>query len=182
MAPPINSNDATFVAIVHIADAFRWWAVPGAFLASVLIAPLIWRLARWQLASWLMPRCRAAARIITPVGHPSDTVMDDKPRFGAFFGALILMQAVMIGGTMIPLSRMDAANSFMVLTLNVFGLHWLEAAVGWRFVLALVWMLWGIGCWFVAMAFSPRPKLLALASVFIWFAAFVATNELKVVL
>lgn len=135
----------------HLADAWRWWTVPGAFLGCWLLAPRIYGLA-------------LAIHIDLPT---HDLIFPAHQRLGAFMGAFIFMLAVIIAGSVIPLATDRRIEGFS------------EAAPLFRVIFCVVWFLFGCAAWGIAASLAPRWRWITIASVMMWIAAFAATYSMQ---
>ena len=169
-------NQALMTAI-HIADTFRLWSVPAAFLGTIMLAPIACNLGRLLLADWLSQRgMNAAALKVGFHGDLDDSVMHAGPRFWAFFGAILFMLAILVAGLIIPFSRSGAVDMYLILFLDTIGFGWIGVVAAWRSFLILSWGLWALGCWIIVLSIAPRPKWMVVASVLLWWAAYVGSE------
>lgn len=151
--------------LVMVADAFRLWSVPGAFLGQWLVAPIAFKLGRLLVAHWMAEHHRPAiAAFVGTTGASADSILPAVPRFWALAGALLFMAGVMMAGLVIPLNRWG----------------WLEgplAETNRQMILAVAWCLWSLACWVIALTFSPRRLPMAAAAAVLFLAAlFISTN------
>ena len=164
--------------VTHIGDAFRAWSVPGAFLSIVLIAPVAWQLGRLLLArSFQRHGWEATAHLVAVDGTLDASIRKPGPRFVTLVAALVFMVAIMIAGAAIPLSRVGWAEQSVADTLAYIGQAGADRTF-WNGLLAMSWALWATGCWAIAIAFSPRPKVMTGAGVALWWAAVFATSHI----
>lgn len=164
--------------VTHLADAFRAWAVPGAFLSIVLVAPVAWQLGRVLVAqSFQRHGWQHTAEILAAQGTLDQSIRSPVPRFVTLIAALLFMVAIMVAGAAIPLSRVEWAERAIDMALAYNGMAGGNRAF-WNGLITFSWMLWSSGCWAVAIAFSPRPAMMTAAGSILWWAAFLATQNI----
>lgn len=124
----MHSIYAGVAMIDHLADAWRWWGVPGALLGLTASFPYTKELV-------------IAALEGRQVNEP---VVATAPRALAMFGGLLLMLFVAGAGTIIPLANDGRIAGFTRETLLYRGF------------MAFFWAAASAGCWAIACP-NSRP-------------------------
>lgn len=138
------------ILVDHLADAWRWWTVPGALVGTLLLGPraLVLLEAWWD----------------GDLAEEESTVLSPGARLATTLFALLFMLGAMIAGAIIPLANDGRLAEFT------------RDSALYRQAMASVWLLWGSGCWGISIALAPRSSPMAGSSVAMWFVAFVAAT------
>ena len=138
---------SSLAGIDQLADAWRWWTVPGAIAGIILLSRRMFAFAD-GFSEEFNPLVEGT--ILDPIRRASTTAF-----------ALLMMFAALVGGLIIPL----ASDGRMV--------DFVTDSLLFRQMMAFVWLLWGTGCWGIAITLAPRMWSMVAACVVLFWAAFV---------
>lgn len=151
--------------IDRFADSWRWWAAFGGALGLWSLGPWVWLAvqAAWQ-------RIKTGERgweqvVTTHKRAPQEWPPREVGRAIMALAHLLFLLGILIAGFLIPWAT-DGR------------LEWLTRdSLFYRSGIATAWLLWGTSGWLTALAFARHYLRLALASVVIWSACFVAVEK-----